>query len=1201
MTAPHAQHPSPADLAAFAAGQLADADARAVAAHLESCPDCRRAAAAPGPSSGTHVRGAPPARPRSGTKLPGGPAPAHAPAGPPPGLPPELAHHPRYLILRELGRGGMGVVYQARQTVMDRPVVIKVISQSLLDRPDALERFRREVRAAAQLAHPNIVTAYDAEQAGDLHFLVMEFVEGQSLDQVLRRKGPLPVTHACAYVRQAALGLQHAFEKGMVHRDIKPQNLMLTPKGQVKILDFGLAKVVSENRPQQALTAMNSYMGTPEYSAPEQATDPRSADIRADVYSLGCTLYCLLAGHPPFQEDTAVKTILAHLQQEPRPLPELRPEVAPELWQVVARLLAKDPARRYQTPAEVAQALAPFSKPGTKTAPPAAPAGQRTALPPAKGGRATAAGPPSNELVEGAARPTGPADMRSGASRGKRWLLGGGLAAGALLVALGAVLAGALLLRVRAPEGVVALQLDPPDAEVAVDGRRIDVSPRGDGGPLEIRLAPGARHLEVRKSGFKAEARELTLTDGQRQALLIRLGPLAAAAPVAVPPPVTVVPPSTTPVPAPGPTTAPAPPSPPAEPAPPDSRADGFVPLFNGKDLDGWSVESGNPAQWAVEGDALVGTSPDPRQRNYLLTRRDYGDFTLRLQFLLEPDSFGAVALRAVAGENLGAENLPDHPLIGLLDPVKFKPPAPLTGSAFWVLNAGPQDRRTDPTKALALPTGAWHSLEVTMQADRCVVTLDGTQVQDLRRGSRAASKVIPALERAGGKIGFKAQVGTIRFRNIAIKELSPAPPAEPAPPEKPPAVTGHLPPAEGFVPLFNGKDLRGWKVLGGGTGEWRVEDGAIVSAGPHSYLFSEQGNFGNVHVRAEVKINDGGNSGLFFRAPYAPGVPHGYEAQIDSTHRDPVRTGSLHPGFNPKLTPAERQKVVVSDMLVRPGEWFTLEVIAFDSHLVIKVNGRKTVDYVDPLGLHVLGHVALQQLEPTTVVTVRKIEVKELDNDPTAAAAAPAGEVDPTRAALNKAWAAYNAEMDRDRQAVEDLFAKREEEARAAGKKALVDQIKADREAFAKRGERPPAAPAALRQQYTAARTALESALADAVKDCTKAKKDAEAAALEAEWKALRRENLFPAGQYHAAYRNNVRATTELRPDYTFHRVRGDNVENVGGFEFNGSALTLKCKDFVEVWVPTNGRVVVEYWAPPGHYPNRRPDVVGEARRLRD
>jgi formylglycine-generating enzyme required for sulfatase activity/tRNA A-37 threonylcarbamoyl transferase component Bud32 len=281
-------------------------------------------------------------------------------------LPPELASHPRYKVLRELGRGGMGVVYEARQTLMNRQVVIKVISKALLDHPDAVERFRREVEAAARLSHPNIVTAYDAEQAGELHMLVMEFVPGQSLAEVLKKKGPLAIPRACHFARQAALGLQHAFEQGMVHRDIKLANLMLTPKGQVKILDFGLAKLASEHGQSKGLTSTGAYIGTPEYSAPEQATSARSADIRADIYSLGCTLYCLLAGRPPFQEETVVLTLFAHMTKEPTPLPELRAEVPAGLWKVVAKMLARDPAQRFQQPGEPARALLPFMKSGPR-------------------------------------------------------------------------------------------------------------------------------------------------------------------------------------------------------------------------------------------------------------------------------------------------------------------------------------------------------------------------------------------------------------------------------------------------------------------------------------------------------------------------------------------------------------------------------------------------------------------------------------------------------------------------------------------------------------------------------------------------------------------------------------------------------------------------------------------------------------------
>ncbi len=463
---PHAANPTPEQLAAFAAGRLGDAQARAVAAHLCDCAACRQAAGRP--RAATVVGHAAPSRPSPSpaqTPLPGGAAAATPTL--PADVPPELCSHPRYRVLRELGRGGMGVVYQAEQTMMDRPVAIKVISREVLSHPDALERFRREIKTAAKLNHPNVVIAYDAEQVGDLHMLVMEFVEGQSLDRVLHKKGPLQVPHACHFIRQAALGLQQAAELGMVHRDIKPHNLMLTAKGQVKILDFGLAKVVSESGARQSLTASSAYMGTPEYCAPEQAADARQADIRADIYSLGCTLYAVLAGAPPFQEDTAVLTILAHMGKEPRPLPELRPDVPPELWAVVARMLAKDPAQRYQTPAEVAQALAPFCKKGERPA--ATPAATPIRVPPnrqptrtaqavsplpARSAQAVAVASPFEELTDAPARPAQPATIRRPAGRGTRWgVLAGGAAAAVVLLGVGAWLAASHFFPRKAPAG----------------------------------------------------------------------------------------------------------------------------------------------------------------------------------------------------------------------------------------------------------------------------------------------------------------------------------------------------------------------------------------------------------------------------------------------------------------------------------------------------------------------------------------------------------------------------------------------------------------------------------------------------------------------------------------------------------------------------------------------------------------------------
>ena len=291
-------------------------------------------------------------------------------------LPVELSNHSRYRVLELLGKGGMGNVYKAEHTLMNRAVALKVINQELVQNDQAVKRFRREVQSAAQLTHPNIVTAHDAEQAGDMHLLVMEYVQGDTLSDVVKRDRTLDISLACDYIRQAAEGLQHAHEKGMVHRDVKPHNLMVTPDRLVKILDFGLATLVSEtmaadaadqqvehsingtSRPQ--LTSAGSMMGTPDFIAPEQATDARVADIRSDIYSLGCTFYYVLTRRPPFTEGSALERTKAHGELEPEPIENLRPDIPTDLAEIVRRMMAKDPLDRFQTPAAVAEAIAPF-------------------------------------------------------------------------------------------------------------------------------------------------------------------------------------------------------------------------------------------------------------------------------------------------------------------------------------------------------------------------------------------------------------------------------------------------------------------------------------------------------------------------------------------------------------------------------------------------------------------------------------------------------------------------------------------------------------------------------------------------------------------------------------------------------------------------------------------------------------------------
>jgi eukaryotic-like serine/threonine-protein kinase len=267
----------------------------------------------------------------------------------------------KYRLLERLGEGGMGAVYLAAHVQMRRRVAIKVLPPDRRMEPAALERFYREARAAAALNHPNIAHAHDVDHEGNLHFLVMEYVDGSSLQEIVSKKGPLPVPRALHYLQQAALGLQHAHANGLIHRDIKPGNLLVDRHGVIKILDMGLARFFSDKSDNltKELDAQ-SILGTADYIAPEQAMDSHSADIRADIYSLGFTGYFLLTGATPFSDGSTAQKLIWHQTRHPRPLREARPEIGEEIAAVFAKMMAKSPQERYQAPKEVADALQPF-------------------------------------------------------------------------------------------------------------------------------------------------------------------------------------------------------------------------------------------------------------------------------------------------------------------------------------------------------------------------------------------------------------------------------------------------------------------------------------------------------------------------------------------------------------------------------------------------------------------------------------------------------------------------------------------------------------------------------------------------------------------------------------------------------------------------------------------------------------------------
>jgi serine/threonine protein kinase len=266
-----------------------------------------------------------------------------------------------YKILDQLGSGGMSCVYLCEHFAMTRPVAVKVLPKTMVAGDSVLlKRFCREARATAALDHPNVVHAYDVDETDQFHFMVMEYIQGTSLEEIVEKEGPLEIHRAVDYIRQAARGLQYIHETGLVHRDIKPGNLLVEQHSNtIKILDMGLARFFNDT--EDVLT--RGVLGTVDYFAPEQTLDSHNVDIRADIYSLGGTFSFLLTGSPPFEGGTVLQKIVAHRKRDPKPIRSVRPDVPEGLVAVINKMMAKSLEQRYQVPNEVVEALAPWESP----------------------------------------------------------------------------------------------------------------------------------------------------------------------------------------------------------------------------------------------------------------------------------------------------------------------------------------------------------------------------------------------------------------------------------------------------------------------------------------------------------------------------------------------------------------------------------------------------------------------------------------------------------------------------------------------------------------------------------------------------------------------------------------------------------------------------------------------------------------------
>ncbi len=265
-----------------------------------------------------------------------------------------------YRLLEFVGGGGMGAVFRALDSTLDRIVAVKVLSRQQSSDEEMLKRFRNEAQSAARLDHENIGRVHAVGSSDGWHYIVFEYIEGTNLRDVIARSGPFDLTRTIDVTVQLADALEHASQRNVVHRDIKPSNIIITPAGRARIVDMGLARlhqVAGDND----LTASGMTLGTFDYISPEQARDPREADVRSDLYSLGCTIFFMLAGRPPFADGTMVQKLLQHQQDEPPAIESLRPDVPRRFGEIIRRLMRKDPLERYQRPAELVADLLAFA------------------------------------------------------------------------------------------------------------------------------------------------------------------------------------------------------------------------------------------------------------------------------------------------------------------------------------------------------------------------------------------------------------------------------------------------------------------------------------------------------------------------------------------------------------------------------------------------------------------------------------------------------------------------------------------------------------------------------------------------------------------------------------------------------------------------------------------------------------------------
>jgi serine/threonine protein kinase len=638
-----------------------------------------------------------------------------------------------YVILDKIGAGGMGQVFKAEHRRMRRVVAVKTLPASLTKDAAALARFQREVEAAAKLRHPNIVAADDADEANGVHFLVMEYVDGKDLSALVKQNGPLSVDEAVNFTLQAAKGLAFAHQKGIVHRDIKPANLLVDDESTIKILDMGLARIESSGdvSTQAELTGTGTVMGTVDYMAPEQALSTKHADARADIYSLGCSLYYLLTGKSVYEGETLMARLLAHRSNPIPTLQSVRGYVPEPVEAVFHKMMAKNVEERYQTMSAVIADLEKCAG-STSVAPPSP---ESTELGLASFLNSVSEAAPTIAEKTTLLRQT-PRRRQNLFSKNRGAVLIGGGLLGVLIVLAG------LVVSLKTKDGTLVVRVNEPDANVLVlsEEGKVEITRKGDTQPITISVDPGKHRLKVEKAGFKFFTQDFSMESGGERSITATLVPLDDK------PALTQT--KSTPV-------VQAPKLAPAD-APKVQTADaGWTVLFDGKSLDGWT---GDVSLLKVESGVLVNEG----KGGWVSAPGDYQDIEIEVEFRLVNGGNSGLGIcypgsGEVSANGLEVQMLDDeaHPELRELQ---------RCGGIYDLAASKPGHFKRWPQ---------WNQMRVTSSGDAVRVELNGTLVTDTTRSlMRKVNPQHAGLARSSGQVGLYPHTGRSEYRSFRARRL---------------------------------------------------------------------------------------------------------------------------------------------------------------------------------------------------------------------------------------------------------------------------------------------------------------------------------------------------------------------------------------------------------------------------------------------